>query len=73
MPYVPRALAATIRRAMRTFPAVLVTGPRQTGKTTLLREEFGASHRLPVAGSARTCASSPATIPSGSSRTRATA
>ena len=45
MPYVPRALAATIRRAMRTFPAVLVTGPRQTGKTTLLREEFAASHR----------------------------
>ena len=45
MPYVPRALAATIRRAMRTFPAVLVTGPRQTGKTTLLREEFGVSHR----------------------------
>ena len=44
MPYVPRALAATIRRAMRTFPAVLITGPRQTGKTTLLREEFGASH-----------------------------
>ena len=45
MPYVPRALAATLRRAMRTFPAVLVTGPRQTGKTTLLREEFGDSHR----------------------------
>ena len=45
MPYVPRALATTLRRAMRTFPAVLVTGPRQTGKTTLLREEFGDSHR----------------------------
>ena len=45
MRYVPRALGTTIRRAMRTFPAVLVTGPRQTGKTTLLREEFGASHR----------------------------
>ena len=45
MPYVPRALAATIRRAMRTFPAVLVIGPRQTGKTTLLREEFATSHR----------------------------
>lgn len=45
MTYVPRAIASTIRRAMRTFPAVLVTGPRQTGKTTLLRKEFGASHR----------------------------
>jgi predicted AAA+ superfamily ATPase len=42
--YVPRALAATIRRALRTFPAVLVTGARQTGKTTLLRAEFGGSH-----------------------------
>ena len=34
-----------MRRAMSTFPAVLVTGARQTGKTTLLREEFGSSHR----------------------------
>jgi hypothetical protein len=39
-----RALAATIRRALATFPAVLVTGARQTGKTTLLRTEFGATH-----------------------------
>ena len=45
MPYVARALEGTIRRAMRTFPAVLVTGARQTGKTTLLRERFGATHR----------------------------
>ncbi|MYD84950.1 MAG: ATP-binding protein, partial [Acidobacteria bacterium] len=45
MPYVPRALAGTIRRAMRTFPAVLVTGPRQTGKTTLLRAALGDSPR----------------------------
>src|SRR5262245_49258882 len=45
MLYVPRALARTIRRAMSTFPAVLVTGARQTGKTTLLRTEFGASHQ----------------------------
>lgn len=34
-----------MRRAMRTFPVVLVTGARQTGKTTLLRECFGATHR----------------------------
>ncbi len=44
MPYVPRALSATIRRAMTTFPAILVIGVRQTGKTTLLRSEFGDSH-----------------------------
>ncbi|MBN1420192.1 MAG: ATP-binding protein [Planctomycetes bacterium] len=34
-------MSATIRRALRTFPAVVVTAPRQSGKTTLLREEFG--------------------------------
>jgi predicted AAA+ superfamily ATPase len=39
--YAPRHLAAAVRRALRTFPAVLVTGARQTGKTTLLRHEFG--------------------------------
>ena len=44
MPYLPRSLAITVRRAMRTFPVVLITGPRQTGKTTLLREEFEGSH-----------------------------
>lgn len=44
MHYVPRALAQTVRRAMSTFPAVLVTGARQTGKTTLLRTEFEDSH-----------------------------
>lgn len=43
--YIPRALGRTIRRAIATFPAVLVTGARQTGKTTLLREEFGHTHR----------------------------
>ncbi len=43
MDYVPRELAHTIRRAMATFPAVLVTGARQVGKTTLLRREFGAT------------------------------
>jgi hypothetical protein len=45
MTYLTRSLAATARRAARTFPAVLVTGPRQSGKTTFLRREFGATHR----------------------------
>jgi uncharacterized protein len=42
--YVSRFLAETVRRAARTFPAVLVTGARQSGKTTLLRTEFGRDH-----------------------------
>jgi len=45
MVYIPRGLAATVRKALRTFPVVLVTGARQAGKTTLLRKEFGQRHR----------------------------
>jgi predicted AAA+ superfamily ATPase len=32
-----RTLTSALARAMRTFPAVVLTGARQTGKTTLLR------------------------------------
>lgn len=46
MPYRRRVLSETIRRAARTFPAILVTGPRQAGKTTLLRREFEKTHRF---------------------------
>jgi predicted AAA+ superfamily ATPase len=43
--YLPRALAATLNQAAEAFPAVLVTGPRQSGKTTFLRHELGADYR----------------------------
>lgn len=39
--YYPRTLDGVLRRATKTFPAILVTGPRQTGKTTLLRTAWG--------------------------------
>jgi len=42
----PRILEHTIRRAMRTFPAILITGPRQSGKTTLLTNRFSKTHRF---------------------------
>jgi uncharacterized protein len=38
--YVPRGLRTPLLSALETFPAVLVTGPRQAGKTTLLRVEL---------------------------------
>jgi predicted AAA+ superfamily ATPase len=39
--YVPRLLAPTLADALSLFPSVLVTGPRQSGKTTFLLKEFG--------------------------------
>ncbi|OGH57151.1 MAG: hypothetical protein A3G34_07530 [Candidatus Lindowbacteria bacterium RIFCSPLOWO2_12_FULL_62_27] len=39
-----RCLAGTVVRAMKTFPAVVVTGPRQSGKTTLLKTGFARTH-----------------------------
>lgn len=37
---IPRQLSATLHRLARAFPVVAVTGPRQSGKTTLVRSIF---------------------------------
>ncbi len=39
-----RTLTKAVLRAIKTFPATVITGPRQSGKTTLLRSVFGAKY-----------------------------
>ena len=39
--YIPRLLYPSLAKALQYFPAVLITGPRQSGKTTFLLQEGG--------------------------------
>lgn len=39
--FIERALGPVLRKAAAEFPVVVLTGPRQSGKTTLLRHMFG--------------------------------
>ncbi len=41
-----RVLEKTILKAIKTFPAIVVTGPRQSGKTTLFKMLFSKTHTL---------------------------
>ncbi len=45
--YIPRSLEASLATALREFPVVVLIGPRQSGKTTLLQHTVGA-HIPPV-------------------------
>ena len=44
-PYLTRSLEPVLERAAKDFPVVVLTGPRQSGKTTLLNHLFGKTHR----------------------------
>lgn len=45
MTYYPRDIEATLQEAARQFRVVVLTGARQTGKSTLLRHLFSKTHR----------------------------
>jgi len=40
-PYINRSLEPVLKQAASEFPVVVLTGPRQSGKTTLLKHHFG--------------------------------
>jgi len=42
--YINRSIEKIIRQAAGDFPAVILTGPRQTGKTTTLKRVFSETH-----------------------------
>jgi uncharacterized protein len=44
--YIPRSLEPVLEKALSEFPAVVIVGPRQSGKTTLLKQLYG--ERIPI-------------------------
>jgi predicted AAA+ superfamily ATPase len=44
--YIPRGLEPVLQKAVREFPAVTLVGPRQSGKTTLLKHLFESQYPI---------------------------
>jgi len=42
--YIPRNIENILRSSARQFPSLIITGPRQSGKTTLLKHLFSKTH-----------------------------
>ncbi|MEK7577689.1 MAG: ATP-binding protein [Patescibacteria group bacterium] len=42
---VARTITKKLHQTVKTFAAIVMTGPRQSGKTTLLQSEFGSTHQ----------------------------
>ena len=42
--YIPRVLETTLKKYLKIFPIVGITGPRQSGKSTMLKHMFTASY-----------------------------
>ena len=42
--YINRAIEAVVKVSAKQFPSLIITGPRQSGKTTLLKHIFSRSH-----------------------------
>lgn len=51
--YVPRLADARVSKLFEELPALLITGPRATGKTTMARRHVGSTVRLDVAAEAQ--------------------